>query len=54
MKTTLEIPDPVFRKAKAEAAQRGSGMAERQLQGFLRPGYEWRAGGQRLSRGDAV
>ena len=23
MKTTLEIPDPVFRKAKAEAAQRG-------------------------------
>jgi hypothetical protein len=23
MKTTLEIPDPVFRKAKAQAAQRG-------------------------------
>lgn len=23
MKTTLEFPDPVFRKAKAEAAQRG-------------------------------
>ena len=23
MKTTLEIPDPVFRKAKAKAAERG-------------------------------
>ena len=23
MKTTLEIPDPVFRKAKAQAAERG-------------------------------
>ena len=23
MKTTLEFPDPVFRRAKAEAAQRG-------------------------------
>jgi hypothetical protein len=23
MKTTLEIPDPVFRRAKAQAAQRG-------------------------------
>ena len=23
MKTTVEIPDPVFRKAKAQAAQRG-------------------------------
>ena len=23
MKTTLEMPDPVFRKAKAQAAQRG-------------------------------
>ena len=23
MKTTLEIPDPIFRRAKSEAAQRG-------------------------------
>ncbi|HEV2202349.1 MAG TPA: hypothetical protein VGR73_21230 [Bryobacteraceae bacterium] len=28
MKTTLEIPDPVFRKAKAKAAERGIALRE--------------------------
>lgn len=28
MKTTLEIPDPIFRKAKAKAAQEGRSMKE--------------------------
>ena len=28
MKTTLEIPDPLFRKAKATAAQQGRTMKE--------------------------
>jgi hypothetical protein len=28
VKTTLEIPDPVFRKAKATAAQRGQTLRE--------------------------
>ncbi len=28
MKTTLEIPDPLFRKAKAMAAQQGRSMKE--------------------------
>lgn len=28
MKTTLEIPDPVFRRAKAKAAERGQALRE--------------------------
>ena len=28
MKTTLEFPDPVFRRAKAEAAQRGISLRQ--------------------------
>jgi hypothetical protein len=28
MKTTLEIPDPIFRRAKSEAAQRGIPLRE--------------------------
>lgn len=28
MKTTLEIPDPLFRKAKATAAERGQSLKE--------------------------
>ena len=28
MKTTLEIPDPVFRRAKAKAAERGQALKE--------------------------
>ena len=28
MKTTLEIPDPVFRRAKAKAAERGQALRQ--------------------------
>jgi hypothetical protein len=28
VKTTLEIPDPVFRRAKAQAAERGQALRE--------------------------
>ena len=28
MKTTLEIPDPIFRRAKAKAAERGQALRE--------------------------
>lgn len=28
MKTTIELPDPVFRKAKAVAAERGSSLKD--------------------------
>jgi len=28
MKTTIEIPDPLFRKAKARAAERGQSLKE--------------------------
>ena len=28
MKTTLEIPDPLFRKAKSKAAERGQSLKE--------------------------
>jgi hypothetical protein len=28
MKTTLELPDPIFRKAKATAAERGQSLKE--------------------------
>lgn len=28
MKTTLEIPDPIFRRAKAKAAERGQPLRE--------------------------
>lgn len=28
MKTTIEIPDPVFRRAKAKAAERGQALRE--------------------------
>ena len=28
MKTTLDIPDPVFRRAKAKAAERGQALRE--------------------------
>lgn len=28
MKTTLELPDPIFRKAKASAAERGQSLKE--------------------------
>lgn len=28
MKTTIEIPDPVFRRAKARAAERGQALRE--------------------------
>lgn len=28
MKTTLEIPDPLFRKAKAKAAERGQSLRQ--------------------------
>jgi len=41
MKTTLELPDPLFRKAKATAAERGQSLKEfvtEALQEKLSPG----------------
>ena len=61
MKTTLEIPDPLFRKAKSKAAERGQSL--RQLvtealqeklaagMGRIRPGQpEWMRGFGKLRR----
>lgn len=59
MKTTLEIPDPLFRKAKATAAERGQSLKQfvtDALQEKLagRPGTpgepEWMQGFAKLSR----
>ena len=52
MKTTLEIPDPVFRKAKAKAAERGiplrqfvtEAMEEKLASGGSREGKPWMKG----------
>jgi hypothetical protein len=61
MKTTIEIPDPLFRKAKSKAAERGQTLKElvtEALQEKLatytinaRPGEpEWMAGFGKLRR----
>jgi transposase len=61
MKTTIEIPDPLFRKAKSKAAERSQSLKEfvtEALQeklaagtGAARPGEpEWMQGFGKLSR----
>ena len=61
MKTTLEIPDPLFRKAKSKAAERGQSLRQlvnEALQeklgagaGTARPGEpEWMRGFGKLRR----
>ena len=61
MKTTLEIPDAVFRRAKATAAERGQALREfvtealqEKLSGRRRPGVlqgpPWMRGFGRLRR----
>ncbi len=61
MKTTLEIPDPLFRKAKSKAAERGQSLRQlvtEALQeklgantGAARPGEpEWMRGFGKLRR----
>ncbi len=61
MKTTLEIPDPLFRKAKSKAAERGQTLKQlvtEALQeklavntGKIRPGEpEWMKGFGKLRR----
>ena len=48
MKTTIEIPDPVFRRAKAKAAERGQALRafvaealqEKLSRGNVRPGAD--------------
>jgi len=55
VKTTIEIPDPVFRRAKAKAAERGQALRafvaealqEKLSRGNVRPGVDpprWMAG----------
>jgi hypothetical protein len=60
MKTTVEIPDPLFRKAKATAAERGVSLKQivsealreklaRDASGSARPAPPWRRGFGKLS-----
>ena len=46
MKTALEIPDPVFRRAKAKAAERG-----RALRAFVAEALQEKLSGGRASSG---
>ena len=46
MKTTLEIPDPVFRRAKARAAERGQALRE-----FVTEALQEKLSGRNLSAG---
>ena len=48
MKTTLEVPDAVFRKAKATAAERGQ-----TLQAFVTEALRDKLSGRAASRGPA-
>ena len=61
MKTTIEIPDPLFRKAKSTAAQRGQSLKELVTEALeekltakaseVRPGEpEWMQGFGKLRR----
>lgn len=61
MKTTLDLPDPLFRKAKATAAERGQSLRDfvaealqdklEQPQARLMPSYpKWMRGFGRLKR----
>ena len=44
MKTTVEIPDPVFRRAKAKAAERGQALRE-----FVTEALQEKLSGRRAS-----
>ncbi len=46
MKTTLEIPDPVFRRAKAKAAERGQA-----LRTFVTEALQEKLAGRQAPRG---
>jgi len=53
MKTTLEIPDVLFRRVKSKAAERGQTLREfvsEALQEKLAAGPEWRQGFGKLRR----
>jgi len=49
MKTTLVIPDPVFRDLKKRAVDRNTTISELATE-YLRQGLEWRAKRRRLPR----
>jgi hypothetical protein len=46
MKTTLEIPDPLFRKAKATAAERGQSLKEFVTEALRNKLPDWRDAGE--------